>query len=85
MKLEPTDDLSLIDLMADIDKVLTRHHATTLDCLVAGRQLILSGYSQTLEDSPRVDAYRLAFDISQQLLRAMHQRIGAPPLPVGEA
>lgn len=46
-----SDDLSLTLLIADIDEVLTAHHADTAQVVAAGQQLILSAFGQIVDDN----------------------------------
>lgn len=71
------DELKLMELMADIDKVLTEHKATTLQVMVAGEKLIVSAYRQVVRDNPVCNRERLAHSIAEKVLLRLMDGTGS--------
>ena len=69
------EDVSLMALLADIDEVLTAHHADTAQVVAAGQQLILSAFGQIVDECPTADHAQLAHGIADQLRSRLRGRL----------
>ena len=76
-----TNDQRIIDIVADMADTLDRHRATTLETLVAARQLTVSALRAIGHDSPQADLHRIIDGIARDL----HQALRSQPPPLGEA
>ena len=75
----------LIDLMADIDEVLSRHRATTQEVIVAARQMAVSAAAQMADDNPGCNRTALVSTITDDLRRALSLRLTLFAGKAGEA
>lgn len=79
------EDLRLQLLMADVDEVLTNHHATKPDVLAVADRLLVSLAGEFREEIGRDGALRLADQLADTVRQHLRQRILAEPQTVGEA
>lgn len=71
----PTSPARLADLMADIDAVLTRRHATTQEVIEAARQMAVSAAAQMADDCPGASRTGIIRAVVADLERALSLRL----------
>lgn len=69
-------------MMLDIDGVLTKHHATSIDILAAAQALATSAVGDLRNKGSDPEALHKAADaIAEQIREALHRRIDEGPKP----
>ena len=79
------DDAKLLALLADIDGVLTAHHADTAQVVAAGQQLIYTAFGQIVDDCPAADHAALADRLAQALRQRLLGRLRQGPAEMAQA
>jgi len=74
-------------VMRHVDRGLSKAHATTVEVLIAARQMTVSALAQLCTDNPQADRLQLIDDVCADLRQALMKRI-LPEMaiqPKGEA
>jgi len=86
-KMLTVSDERMQTVMRHVDRGLSKAHVTTVEMLIAARQMIASALTQLCTDNPQADRLQLIDDVCDDLRQALMKRI-LPEMsitPKGEA
>lgn len=86
-KMLTVSDERMQTVMRHVDRGLSKAHATTVEVLIAARQMTVSALAQLCTDNPQADRLQLIDDVLSDLRQVLMKRI-MPEMsiqPKGEA
>ena len=86
-KMLTVSDERMQTVMRHVDRGLSKAHVTTVEMLIAARQMTVSALAQLCTDNPQADRLQLIDDVCADLRQALMKRI-LPEMaitPKGEA
>ena len=86
-KMLTVSDQRMQTVMRHVDRGLSKAHTTTVEVLIAARQMTVSALAQICTDNPQADRLQLIDDVCADLREALMKRI-MPEMtitPKGEA
>ena len=86
-KMLTVSDERMQTVMRHVDRGLSKAHVTTVEMLIAARQMTVSALAQLCTDNPQADRLQLMNDVCADLRHVLMKRI-LPEMaitPVGEA
>ena len=86
-KMLTVSDERMQTVMRHVDRGLSKAHVTTVEMLIAARQMTVSALAQLCTDNPQADRLQLIDDVCTDLRQALTKRIlpGMTITPKGEA
>lgn len=74
-KMLTVSDERMQTVMRHVDRGLSKAHVTTVEMLIAARQMTVSALAQLCTDNPQADRLQLIHDVCADLRQALMKRI----------